>query len=238
MKASELLDALSKGLAVLALALYYSGYIDMSQLHSILSAIIAIMVSLLLHKHRKGIARFFKRVFRPSIIWVKGIKSELIIDRRCKICRHLKRAEIEKMLLDGKSYQEIANAFNNEFSVSCLSRHLRMHMPRLILEPEKINQLYEEHRIKQIDLADELFKLLGRLNDLYNKLEKLDEKFFADKPKVSPHAYVKSISERRNILAQIRETLITIEELKTEIKTEKDLSELLQKLASRPSESS
>jgi hypothetical protein len=38
------------------------------------------------------------------------------------------------------------------------------------------------------------------------------------------------VSERRNILQQIRETLLLIQELKGEIKTEKDISELLQKL--------
>jgi len=72
----------------------------------------------------------------------------------------------------------------------------------------------------------------AKLEELYKNLERLDQKFFVSegKPKISPHAYIESIQERRSILGQIRETLFTINELKTEIKTKRDLSELLQKL--------
>jgi hypothetical protein len=98
------------------------------------------------------------------------------------------------------------------------------------MDQEQIQKLYEEHRVKQVDLAEEMFKLISRLEQLYQKLEKLDEKFFGEGKKISPHAYVESIGERRQIIQQIRETLLTINELKTEIKTEKDLTELLQKL--------
>jgi hypothetical protein len=85
-----------------------------------------------------------------------------------------------------------------------------------------------ERRVKQIDLQEELFRLVDRLNTLFAKLEKMDTLFEAGK--VKAHAYVESVSERRNILQQIRETLLLIQELKGEIKTEKDISELLQKL--------
>ncbi|MEM3449491.1 MAG: hypothetical protein QXP38_11575 [Nitrososphaerota archaeon] len=232
MKLAEILDAVSKILAVVATALYQAGYIDISQFVLSISAIIALMAALLIHKHAKDIGRCLKKLLRPPVIIVKTLRGELIVDRGCKVCRHQNRAEIEKMLIEGRPYKEIVDAFNNEFSIASLSRHLRLHMPRLILEPEKINKLYEEHRIKQVDLTEELFRLLGRLNELYQKLEKIDEKYWAEKTRISTHAYVESITERRNILMQIRETLLTMEELKTEIKTEKDLSELLQKLHS------
>ena len=229
-----ILDEISKALTVLSLILFQLGLIDLSYFVSIIAAAVAMIAAAIIGRHGKRFAKTFKRFIRPPVLIVRTAKGEMIIDRGCKICRHQRRAEIEKMLLEGRPYKEIAEAFGNEFSVASLSRHLRLHMPRLILEPEKLNELYQEHRIKQIDLTDEMFKLIGRLNDLYQKLERLDEKFFGDgKPKVSPHAFVESISERRNIIAQIRETLLTIEELKSEIKTEKDLSELLQKLLSK-----
>ncbi len=231
-KLGEVLDAASKVLAVLALILYQLGYIDASQFITLISAVVALMTTLLVHRHASSIRRFLRRLLRPPVILVRTLRGDLIIDRGCKICRHPRRAEIEKMLLEGRTYKEIVEAFNNEFSIASLSRHLRLHMPRLILDPEKLNQLYQEHRVKQIDLQEELFKLLGRLEELYKKLERLDEKFFVSegKPKISPHAYIESVQERRNILTQIRETLLKMEELKQEIKTEKDLSELLQKL--------
>ena len=172
------------------------------------------------------VLKIIKRLFRPLIV-VRTLKGEVIIDRRCKVCTHPQRAEIEKMLLEGRSYDEIREKFG--ISQATLSRHFKKHMPRLVLDPEELNRLYEEHRVKQIDLQEELLKLIGRLENLFRKLETLD-RLLAEGKKVSWYAYVQSIGERRQILKEIRETMLTINELKSEIKTEKDLSELLQKL--------
>ena len=227
---AEALDIASKILTIASLIAYQLGYIDIGTFITIISAIATLMASLLLHKHSRAFRRFIRRLLKPTVIWVKTPKGDLIIDRGCKICRHPRRAEIEKMLLEGKTYKEIVEAFNNEFSIASLSRHLRLHMPRLILDPDKLNELYREHRVKQIDLEQELLKQIARLEELYEKLEKIDQRFFTDRPKVSPHAFVESVRERRNILADIRETMIAIRELESEVKTEKDLSELLQRL--------
>ena len=101
--------------------------------------------------------KIIKRLFRPLIV-VRTLKGEVIIDRRCKVCTHPQRAEIEKMLLEGKSYDEIREKFG--ISQATLSRHFKKHMPRLVLDPEELNKLYEEHRVKQIDLQEELLKLI------------------------------------------------------------------------------
>lgn len=84
--------------------------------------------------------------------------------------------------------------------------------------------------MRQIDLQEEMFRLIDRLNGLFFKLEQFD-RMFSEK-EINPKIYVESISARKNILEQIRKTLLIIQKLKGEIKTEKDLSELLQKLAS------
>ena len=227
---AEALDIASKILTIVSLIAYQLGYIDIGTFITIISAIATLMASLLLHKHSRAFRRFIRRLLKPTVIWVKTPKGDLIIDRGCKICRHPRRAEIEKMLLEGRTYKEIVEAFNNEFSIASLSRHLRLHMPRLILDPDKLNELYREHRVKQIDLEQELLKQIAKLEELYEKLERIDQRFFTDRPKVSPHAFVESVRERRNILADIRETMIAIRELESEVKTEKDLSELLQRL--------
>jgi len=173
--------------------------------------------------------KIIKRFFRPLII-VKTFKGDaVVIDKRCRVCNHPQRSEIEKMLLEGMSYDEIREKFG--ISQATLSRHFKKHMPRLILDPEELNRLYEEHRVKQVDLAEEMFKLIGRLENLFRKLENLD-KLLEEGKKISWYAYVQSIGERRQILKEIRETMLTINELKSEIKTEKDLSELLQRLRS------
>jgi hypothetical protein len=167
------------------------------------------------------------RIFSPPIIAVKKLTGEaFIVDKRCKVCMHPQRAEIEKMLVEGEKYEDVATKYN--LSVAGVGRHLKKHMPRLVLEPEKLQELYQERRVKQVDLQEEMFRLIDKLNALFAKLEKLDILFEAGK--VRAHAYVESVSERRNILQQIRETLLLIQELKGEIKTEKDISELLQKL--------
>jgi len=167
------------------------------------------------------------RIFLPRVIIAKTLAGEtFILDKRCKICTHPQRAEIEKKLVEGVNYEEVAKEYG--VSIASISRHLRKHMPKLVMEPEVLQELYEERRVKQIDLQEELLRLVDRLNTLFTKLENFDKKF--DEGKVKPHAYVESISERRNILQQIRETLLVINELKTELKTEKDISELLQKL--------
>jgi len=173
------------------------------------------------------LVKAFKRLLLPSVIVVRRLSGDaLIIDKRCKICTHPQRAEIERRLMEGASYDEIAKQYG--VSAAGISRHLRKHMPRLVMNPEELQQLYEERRVKQVDLQEEMFRLIDRLNTLFAKLEGLDRLF--ETGKVKAHAYVESVSERRNILQQIRETLLIIQELRGEIKTEKDISELLRRL--------
>jgi predicted transcriptional regulator len=173
------------------------------------------------------VLRGIRRLLLSRVIVIKKLSGEtFIVDKRCKVCMHPRRAEIEKKLIEGMSYEEVAKEYG--LSAAGISRHLRKHMPRLVLEPEKLEELYEERRVKQIDLQEEMFRLIDRLNGLFVKLEKIDMLF--EGGKVKAHSYVESVSERRNILQQIRETLLVIQELRGEIKTEKDISELLRRL--------
>ena len=209
---------------ILSVIAYQYGWLDLGLFINIITIFSIILLLWFAKENGKKIKRFFQR----PLIHVKTVKGEdIIIDRRCKICNHERRREIEEKLLHGVKYEEIRDEYN--VALGTINRHFRKHMPRLILDPDQLNQLYEEHRIKQIDLTEEMFKLLGRLRELYQKLERMDVKFEEGK-RVSAHVFVESVSERRNILKEMREVLMTIQELQGDIKTEKDLSELLRKL--------
>ncbi|MEM4591751.1 MAG: hypothetical protein QW555_07985 [Nitrososphaerota archaeon] len=219
---------------ILSVILFYLGVIDYNvfvQMISIVAVILIIIISWSGKKHLKHVAKFF----RPRAVIIRDIygkAGQVIMDRRCKICNNPRRAEIEKKLLEGVKYEDIRDEY--DISLGAISKHFQKHMPRLIFDEDELKNMYENHRVKQFDLSEELFKLISRLEALYNKLERLDEKFFGEGGgKISAISYVESVRERRNILADIRETLTQISELKTDIKTERDLSELLQKLLAK-----
>ena len=227
---ARILEELVKVGTVISVILYYLGYMDLSTLVNVITVIASLILAIWFKKHGKKAAKKVAKLFRPRAYLIrtaKGVEGSVIVSRRCKICSHPQRAEIEKMLLEGATYEEISKKFG--VSTGTISKHFRNHMPRLILDEEELKQLYEKHRVKQIDLTEELLKQIDRLEDLYQKLAKLDEKFDAGKIR-SIIGYVDSIAERRNLLKEMREIMLTIQELKEEVKTEKDLSELLRKL--------
>jgi len=55
--------------------------------------------------------------------------------------------------------------------------------------------LCEERRVRQIDLQEEMFRLIDRLNGLFFKLEQFD-RMFSEK-EINPKIYVESISARK-----------------------------------------
>ena len=225
------LEWLVRAGTVASLFFYFLGLINLYDLVNIITVVVTVILILVAYYSRHFVKKTVKRILSAKVFIIRDIygrMGSIIEDRRCKICTHEKRVDIERALLSGAKYEDVAKQYN--VSIATISRHFQKHMPRLILDEGELNKLYEEHMVKQFDLAQELYKLVMRLEDLYNKLSKLDEKFFSEKSKVSAHAYVESIAERRNILADIRETLTQISELSNEIKTERDLSELLQRL--------
>lgn len=177
---------------------------------------------------------FLLKFLKPEAVMVRTLRGEtVIVDKRCRVCGHPQRAEIERALVNGETYEKIAEKYG--LSIAGVQRHFKSHVPRLILDPAEVEKLYQERRVRQLDLQEELLKLIARLEGLFAKLEKIDARFFdaEGKSRVSATAYVQSVAERRQILQQIRETLVTIDQLKKEVVTERDISELLQKLSKK-----
>jgi len=226
----RVLEEVARVGAVVAVILYYLGYVDLSTLINAVTVIATMIVTVWLRKYGGRAIKGAAKLLRPRayvIRTVKGVEGSVIVSRRCKICSHSQRAEIEKLLLQGATYEAVSERFG--VAVGTISKHFRNHMPRLIMDEEELKQLYERHRVRQIDLAEELYRQIDRLEELYQRLAKVDEKFEAGKVK-SLIGYVDSIAERRNLLKEMREVLLTMEELGEEVKSEKDLSELLRKL--------
>lgn len=156
----------------------------------------------------------------------KLVGESFIVDRRCRICTHVNRAEIEQALLVGERYTNIAKQY--DISISSIHRHFSNHMAELILDQKKLQDVYEKHREKQFNLQEELFKMVDQLKELLRKLEIIDEKF--SEGEIHASTYVQSINARRYVLNDIKKILVLIDELQTDLKTEKDISELLEKL--------
>lgn len=161
-----------------------------------------------------------------------GIKKFSI---NCPVCMHPERFEIDNKISLTEPLQEVAEKYN--LKLKDLIKHSIQHLDNLKQKQSLLDKIYRQHFTRYIDLEEELLKLVDRLNILFSKLEKFDEQSsdrYRNKP--TPRDYIASISERRKIIEEIRQTLYIINKLKTEIKNEKDLTELLENLqkASNP----
>ncbi|MEM2818963.1 MAG: hypothetical protein QXK19_04460 [Nitrososphaerota archaeon] len=172
----------------------------------------------------------FVRMFRPEIYIVRNFNGEVvIISRDCPVCVHPERIEIDRKVMLAQSIRELAEEYG--FRLDDLVEHFSQH----VIKAEKIRLLqyrYLERRfVRYIDLQEELLKLVDRLNLLFGRLEKFDEQSIdVSRSKPTARDYIASISERRKIIGEIRETLHVINKLKNEVKNEKDLTEILKKL--------
>ena len=79
------------------------------------------------------------------------------MSKRCSVCNHPSRAEIDQGLLTGVSYRALAAQYG--LSPSALSRHNRHLKQQLLLQ---------EHRAVQNALLDHLELLSTRLDRLYH----------------------------------------------------------------------
>ncbi|MEM1583137.1 MAG: hypothetical protein QXP57_01665 [Nitrososphaerota archaeon] len=169
-------------------------------------------------------------MFRPEIYIVRNFNGEVvIISRDCPVCVHPERIEIDRKVMLAQSIRELAEEYG--FRLDDLVEHFSQH----VIKAEKIRLLqyrYLERRfVRYIDLQEELLKLVDRLNLLFGRLEKFDEQSIdVSRSKPTARDYIASISERRKIIGEIRETLHVINKLKNEVKNEKDLTEILKKL--------
>ena len=65
--------------------------------------------------------------------------------RKCTVCAHPKRAEIDKLIVEGVPYRSIAGRFS--VSKSAVERHAKNHLPRT---------LAKAHEAKEVARADDL----------------------------------------------------------------------------------
>lgn len=172
----------------------------------------------------------FARIFKLETYIVKNLKGEvIIISRDCPVCMHPERIEIDKKIDFTQSFREVAEDYNFKFDE--LVKHFHKHAVKIEGRQLVSDRFYRKHFVRYLDLQEELLKLIDRLNILFSKLEKFDEQSIDIlKTKPTPRDYIASISERRKIIEEIRETLHIISKVKSEVKNEKDLTEILRKL--------
>jgi len=85
--------------------------------------------------------------------------------RKCTICEHKHRKKIDKALVDGVSYRDIAGRFN--VSRTTLSRHKKEHLPRNLARGKKAKEAAEAD-----GLLDHAKGLLDKANEILAKTEK------------------------------------------------------------------
>lgn len=174
------------------------------------------------------IAKFARKIDSRTFL-VRNLKGEVvIISRGCRVCGREDRAEIDDSLASSTPVEEISKQYRIELEE--LLRHREEHL----LETGNrgmIDKFFRRRFARYIDLQEELLRLIDRLNDLFRLLERFDEGYVEGlRTRPTPRDYIASINERRRIIEEIRRTLETISKLKAEVKTEKDLTDLLRSL--------
>lgn len=171
----------------------------------------------------------FVRIFREETYVVRNLDGRVVIfSKDCPVCVHSKRIEIDKKIDLVQPFREVAEEY--KLKLDDLVRHFGQH----IIEAEKTylsNGRYsKKHFARYVDLQEELWKQVERLNVLFSRLEKFDEQSInVTKTKPTAREYIASISERRKIIGEIRETLHAINKVKNGVKNEKDLTEIFEK---------
>ena len=229
MRVSEAVDILSKVMTVASLILYQLGYLDAGSLIGIVAAITAVMASLLIHRYGSSLHRGLRKALAPRLLVAKTLKGRtIILGEGCKLCGSPARREVEEMLTSGASFSKIREAYPEVDAETILA-----HVQHMLAErsDETLEALARRHRVRELDMREELQRLIRRLEKLYAKLAKLDEMFFKEQS-IRTQDYIHSIGERRQILTKIRETLEIIGKLRDEERAEKDLGELLRRLRS------
>ena len=217
----EAVDVTSKLLALTSVILHMLGYMDTGTFVAALSALAAVMASLMLHRYRHRVGNALRGIGKPRLFLVKTLRGEAIpIQGGCRICGRPDRDEIERMIRESGLGEALLRL--DDVTAEDLKKHLEH---AKYVDPETLRRRY---RVREIDLREEMFKLLERLDDLYTKLDEMDRRF--QEGRVNPRVYIDSIGERRQLLSKIRETIVTITKLKAELRTTQQLSELLQRL--------
>lgn len=85
------------------------------------------------------------------------------MSRRCAVCDHKARKQIDRLLIAGVSYRNISQLYTG-FSKYSLSRHKREHIPELIAKAVKDREAAAVEEAK--DLVGECNRYLREANDL------------------------------------------------------------------------
>ncbi|MEN2975416.1 MAG: hypothetical protein ABDH32_07595 [Candidatus Caldarchaeales archaeon] len=170
---------------------------------------------------------------KPRTYVVKNLKGDtIIVSSTCRACRHPKRAEIDRMIGSVRDLKKVAETY--EMSLEELVKHYNRHVVGVGERKHIFHRIFRKHFVKYIDLQEEFSKLIGRLYDLFNLLERFDEGSTDNlRYKLTPRDYIAMIDERRKILEDIRKTLSTMENLKVGTCSEKDITELFRRFIDR-----
>lgn len=84
--------------------------------------------------------------------------------RKCTVCAHPNRDDIDKMILDGESLRDIAGRFGT--SSSSLQRHKQDHLPRTLLRAQEVGEV-----ARADSLLDQVYDLQARAINILNHAE-------------------------------------------------------------------
>jgi len=98
--------------------------------------------------------------------------------RKCSICTHNKRREIDQAIIAGQSYRDIAGRFG--LSKSAVERHAKAHLPATLVKAQEVEEVAQAGALlAQVqELRDRAFKILDRAErsqDLRAALQALRE---------------------------------------------------------------
>lgn len=118
--------------------------------------------------------------------------------RTCTVCNHNNVQEIDKLLLSGGTYRNIAERFH--LSLAALSRHKESHIPESLLKANDIKGMVE---------ANDSLATLQRVKT--TAFELLDKAIEAADTKVygSPSLYLREIREQVKLWAELEGKLAT-----------------------------
>ncbi|MEM4294674.1 MAG: hypothetical protein QXX19_02755 [Candidatus Caldarchaeum sp.] len=209
MNAGERLDTIAKTLTVASTALYLLGYIDLGIFLSAVAAAAAMMSTLLVHRMGRTLKRL-ARIERDVII--HSLQGVRVSSSSCGVCRHPQRQAIDEMLSAGEVLDTVLEKFP-ELSRRSLAAHRSRHLA-FYGRPASTT-------------AEELENLLSKLKNLYDQLETMTS---LHPPEELPtRDYLATVNTRLDIIARIKDVLVSLEKLKPSAE-QKDLSALLQQL--------
>ncbi len=84
--------------------------------------------------------------------------------RQCSICIHESRGKIDKLLVGGTSYRNIAKQFG--LSITALSRHKNNHIPAALMQAKEVKKV-----VAADNLLDEIKDLQDRAISILEKAE-------------------------------------------------------------------